>query len=117
MITRYSSKTILRKTKVRAKLKRFSNRLRLSIFRSNKHLYVQIIDDKKAQTLVAATDQEIKTPKGLSKNKKAYLTGQILAKKALKKQLKKVYFDRGSYQYHGRVAQLAQGAREGGLIF
>jgi len=134
MIKRYRNKTIKRKTKVRAKLKRFSDRPRLSVFRSNKYIYSQIIDDKKGETLVSASEKELKklqnsppaeaqhvragkTPKLQTKIDRAYLIGQILAKKALKKKIKQVYFDRGKHKYHGRVEALAKGAREGGLEF
>jgi len=115
------NKSIARKIKVRAKLKKFSNRLRLSVFRSNKYIYAQIIDDKKGETLVSASEKDIKakSEKRKAKNKieTAFEIGQIIAQKALKKKIKQVYFDRGGYKYHGRVKALAKGAREGGLEF
>jgi len=107
-----------RKTKVRARLKKVSQRLRLSVFRSHKHIYGQIIDDKKEETVVSACDQHLKEDlKKLSKIEISYKVGQLLAEKAGKKKIKKVYFDRGGYKYHGRVKALVEGARKGGLDF
>jgi len=125
---RYSTKKEARKTKVRAKLRRFADRPRLSVFRSHKYIYAQIIDDKKRETLVSADSKKINKkmfkdlPDKIKKQQKrklaeAYLVGKNLAGKALKKKIKKIYFDRGCYKYHGRVKALAQGARDGGLNF
>lgn len=98
---------------------------RLSVFRSNKYIYGQIIDDKKGQTLVTASDQKSKIKNKQSlllrneklKIEQAREVGKILAQQASKKGIKKVVFDRGLYKYHGRVRALAEGAREGGLEF
>ena len=121
MIKRYKNKTIARKTKVRAKLKRFGARPRLSVFRSQKFIYAQIIDDQKGETLVAASEKELKKP-SKTKIKRAFQVGEILAQKALKKKtkvapsgIKQVYFDRGQYKYHGRIKSLIKGARKAGL--
>jgi len=96
-------------------------RLRLSVFRSNKYIYAQIIDDKKGETLIAATDLTAKDGSSSfrrqSKVERAKEVGKMLAEKALAKGIKEVYFDRGKFKYHGRVKALAEGAREGGLIF
>lgn len=95
-------------------------RLRLAVFRSNKSIYAQIIDDNLGNTLVAASEKDLdkKTLKNkITKTEKAGLVGKILAKKALDKKIKQVFFDRRHYRYHGRVKALAQGAREGGLQF
>lgn len=118
MIKRRSLTKEKRKVRTRAKIKRRASRPRLSVFRSNRYIYGQIIDDEKGETLVAASDREIKKPnlKG-TKTEIARLVGEKLAKKALKKGIKKVVFDRGPYKYHGRVKALAGGAREGGLVF
>lgn len=102
-----------RKRGTRLKLKK-AKFPRLSVFRSNKFTYAQIIDDEKGQTLASASDLQAKEP---GKLKRAKEVGEILAQKALKKGIKKVVFDRGSYKYHGRVQALAEGAREGGLEF
>lgn len=94
------------------------DRLRLAVFRSNKAIYAQIIDDEKRETLVAASDLgNLSNLGNLTKTEKAREVGKILAKKALKKGIKKVKFDRRSYKYHGRVKALAEAAREGGLEF
>jgi len=90
-------------------------RLRLSVFRSNKYIYAQIIDDEKGGTLVAASD--LGDLSNLGRLEKAREVGKILAKKALEKGIEYVYFDRRNYKYHGRVKALAEGAREGGLKF
>ena len=114
---------IRRHKRVRAKVYGTAKAPRLSVFRSNKHIYCQLINDEKGATLVSANDLEIK---GKSKKRKsdnsrqvelAHRVGQLIAQKALKKGIKKVVFDRGGYKYHGTVKALAEGAREGGLIF
>lgn len=87
---------------------------RLAVFRSNKHIFAQIIDDSMGKTLVSVSDNKMDK---VSKTKKAYEIGKKLAEKALKFKIKEVVFDRGGFLYHGRIAQLAKGAREGGLEF
>lgn len=89
------------------------SRLRLSVFRSGRHIYAQIIDDVAGTTLVAASDFKLQG----QKKEKAYNVGLALAKVALKKKITEVVFDRGKFLYHGRVEELARGAREGGLKF
>ncbi|MBI3443541.1 50S ribosomal protein L18 [Candidatus Woesebacteria bacterium] len=91
--------------------------MRLSVFRSSKYIYAQIIDDEKGATLVSFSDKNLKFSEKLTKVQKAATTGEELAKRALKKKIKKVVFDRGRYKYHGRVRALAEGARKGGLVF
>lgn len=88
---------------------------RLCVFRSNTHIYAQIIDDSKGLTLAA--DSDIKSDKKVKKEDRAYEVGKKLAEIALKKGIKKVVFDRGGFLYHGRIAKVATGAREGGLTF
>jgi large subunit ribosomal protein L18 len=96
-------------------------RLRLSVFRSNLHIYAQIIDDEARKTLVAASDLELKKGKERSPHKTkteiASEVGELVAKRALKKKIKKVFFDRGRFKFHGRVKALAEGARKAGLDF
>lgn len=93
-------------------------RLRLSVFRSAKHIYGQIIDDEKRETLVSVGDLgDLGDLSNLNKTEKAKKIGQLLAEKALKKNIKEIVFDRGNFRYHGRVKALAEGAREGGLKF
>ena len=95
-------------------------RPRLSVFRSNKEIYAQIIDDIAGQTIVSAStlDNELKEKLSSTHNKEAAkLVGEIVGKKALDKGIKEVVFDRGGYIYHGRIKELAEGAREAGLKF
>ena len=104
------------------KIRGIKGRLRLSVFRSNKMIYAQIINDEVGRTLVAAGEKDLsekaqKEKDQKSKTEKAWLVGKLLAKRALKKKVKKVVFDRRHYKYHGRVKALAEGAREGGLEF
>lgn len=100
-------KRIIRHKRVRAIVKGTSERPRLSVFRSNKYIYAQLIDDSKGVTLLNA--------KGAKKT--ALKIGESLAKKALEKGIKKIVFDRGGYKYHGQIKSLAEGARQGGLRF
>jgi len=86
---------------------------RLSVFRSLKHISVQLIDDDKKQTIASASDKELKGTKAV----KAKEVGKLIAKKALEAKIKKIIFDKGSYKYQGRVQAVADGAREGGLEF
>ncbi len=92
---------------------------RLSVFRSNKEIYSQIIDDSNGETIISASsrDKLITDIKNSNKVLIAENVGKLLAEKALKKGIKDVIFDRGGYLYHGRVKSLAQGARSGGLKF
>lgn len=90
------------------------NRPRLSVYRSGKYIYAQIIDDVKRVTLVAQSDLKLSKA---TKQDKAFEVGKRLAEKALKQGIKAVVFDRGGFLYHGRVAKLASGARQGGLEF
>lgn len=90
-------------------------RPRVTVYRSNKYISAQIIDDEKKSTIVGVSEKDLKT-KG-TKTEKAKALGLLLAQKAKTKKVKKVVFDRGSYAYHGRVKGLAEGLREGGLEF
>jgi len=108
---------IKRKIRVRSKIKGTSARPRLSVFRSNKFIYAQLINDDKAETVLGVSEKNLgKNIKG-QKSDKAKELGIFLAKMAISKKIKAVVFDRGSYAYHGRIKQVAQGAREGGLKF
>ncbi len=109
-----------RHERIRRHLHGTADRPRLNVFRSLEHIYVQVIDDDMGNTLVAAStvDPELRDQlDGLNKSQQATRVGQLLARRALDKGLKKVVFDRGGYPYHGRVKALADGAREGGLEF
>jgi len=110
----------LKRDSLRGSIKGIDERPRLSVYRSNKNIYAQIIDDKSSTTLVSCCtlDSDIqiniqnKTPSYMS-----YLIGHRLADLSLKKNIKKIVFDRGRYIYHGRIQALADGARAGGLDF
>jgi len=110
-----------RKARVRRSIRRAANgRLRLSVFRSSKHIYAQVIDDSRGHTVVAASSRD----KDLSGKLKtgadtaaASEVGKLVAARAASAGIKDVVFDRGRYLYHGRVKALADGAREGGLNF
>lgn len=109
-----------RHERIRRHLHGTADRPRLNVFRSLDHIYVQVIDDDLGNTLVAAStvDPELRDQlNGLNKSQQATRVGQLVARRALDKGLKKVVFDRGGYPYHGRVKALADGAREGGLEF
>jgi large subunit ribosomal protein L18 len=110
-----------RKIRTRFNVKRLSKgKPRLSIFRSGKHVYAQIIDDLAGRTLVAASsvDKELRSTLKTGADKEAAAAvGRAVAERAVKAGVSQVIFDRGGYRYHGRVKALADGAREGGLKF
>lgn len=103
-----------RHSRVRAKIKGVDSAPRLSVFRSNKGMQVQLIDDVSGKTLVSANISEVK---GKNKTEIAKELGKLISKKALEKKISRVVFDKGGYKYHGRVKAFADGAREGGLQF
>ena len=110
-----------RTIRTRARLQRLaSGRPRLSVFRSGKHIYAQIIDDANGATLATAStiDKDLRSglKTGADRNA-ATEVGKLVAKRALDKGVTEVFFDRGGYKYHGRIKALADGAREGGLSF
>ena len=105
-----------RHKRVRAKISGTAERPRLNVFRSNKNIYAQIIDDLSGVTLVAANSQE-KGFEGGGNKEAAKKVGLAIAERAKAKGITCVVFDRGGYLYHGRVQELAEGAREGGLQF
>jgi large subunit ribosomal protein L18 len=109
-----------RHLRARKKIVGTTERPRLNVFRSNSHIYAQIIDDTKGVTLVSAStlDKELKETIANGSNKDAAkAVGTLIAKRAIEAGLKKVVFDRGGYIYHGRILELANGAREAGLDF
>ena len=101
-----------RHKRVRAKIVGTAQKPRLAVFRSLKHIYAQIINDEKGETLVSASDLEIKTDKNLTKKEKAKLVGELLGKKAKEKNIQEVVFDRGGFKFYGRVKSLAEGAKK-----
>jgi len=130
-----------RHKRVRGKIYGTAFRPRLCVFRSNKHIYAQIIDDESGKTLAVSNDSELKKkkePAGSAKGEKtkvfhdekkkdeqkrakniaiAYEVGELIAKKSLAKKIEKVVFDRGGYKYHGKIKAIAEGARSAGLKF
>lgn len=107
-----------RHLRVRGKVNGTSERPRLCVRRSSKHIYAQIIDDVQMKTLVAASSMDKGIELEYTGNKDAAKkVGELVAKRALEKGIKEVVFDRGGYVYHGRVKELAEGAREAGLNF
>lgn len=112
-----NAQRIKRHRRVRAKISGTPERPRLNVFRSEKNIYAQIIDDVAGNTLCAASSVE-KDFEGSGSNKEgARKVGMLIAQRALEKGIDTVVFDRGGYVYHGRVQELADGAREGGLKF
>lgn len=112
---RYEAKKI-RHYRIRKKISGTSDRPRLNVYRSNKYLYVQIIDDEKQETLLGVSSSILEGHTNLNKAV-AYELGKLVAKKALAKKIIKVVFDRGGYLYHGKIAEFAKAARENGLQF
>lgn len=108
-----------RHKKIRAKIRGTKNRPRLNVYRSNKHIYSQLVDDTTGDVLVSAKDIDIDKEIEYDNRKVAlaFETGKLLAEKAEKEDIEEVVFDRSGYKYHGRVKALADGAREGGLKF
>ena len=103
---------------VRKKIKGTLSRPRLSVFRSNREIYAQLIDDTNGHSIAAASSMEKEfNKKGLTKTKVATQVGKAIAEKAKEKGIDIVVFDRNGYLYHGRIKALAEGAREGGLKF
>ena len=114
-------KIIKKKLRIRNKLKKSNknNRLRLTVYRSSKNISAQIINDISSKTLVAASsvEKDIKKINKIKKSDLSLLVGETLAKRANKKNITKVYFDRGCYKYHGRVKLLTEALRKHGLEF
>ncbi len=120
-MSRQAIRTARRTASVRKNVKRAAHgRARLSVHRSSKHIYVQLIDDNKGETLASASSME-KTMRDGGKTganiEAAKAVGKLIAERALQKGIKDVVFDRGGYLYHGRIKALADAAREGGLNF
>lgn len=118
MVQQYKNLRTKRHKRVRGKIKGTKQCPRLSVFRSDKHIYAQLVDDVRGVTLVAASDLEkALLVKQVKRIEIAYEVGRVLAEKSIKQGVRKVVFDRGGYRYHGRVKALAEGARKGGLQF
>ncbi len=120
MLSDISAKKAARKKRhgsLRKRIEGTSERPRLAVFRSTRHIYVQVIDDIGNRTLTASSDKTLEAAADDDKKARAKKLGAVIAKKCLEKGIDKVVFDRAGYKYHGRVSALADGAREGGLKF
>ena len=111
----------LRHIRVRKKISGTDQKPRLVVFRSNKHFYAQLINDQIKKTIVSISDLELKSKSDNNEKTKkvsiSYELGLMIAKKAQAKKINKIVFDKGGYQFHGRVKSFADGARKGGLNF
>lgn len=116
MIVHTKDKRKKRRLRIRAKVQGTAGRPRLSVFRSNRYILVQLINDVKGVTLASGHSKKLVSKKG-TKIDTARSLGLVVAEKAKKKGIGKVVFDRSGYRYHGRVKAVAEGAREGGLVF
>jgi len=103
--------------RVRAQVNGTAERPRLSVRRTLKHVYVQLVDDVAGRTLAAASDREVKAEKDAHKSGVAFLVGKLAAERVVAKGIKRAVFDRRDKRYHGRVKAVAEGARAGGLAF
>lgn len=101
-------------TRIRARMAGTKERPRLSVFKSGKHIYAQLIDDDHGKVLAAVSDMKIKKGKKVDRSMEI---GKLIAKEAIAKKIEKVVFDRGGFIFHGRIKAVADGAREGGLKF
>ena len=116
-LTKLEKRTRIR-MRIRKKISGTAERPRLAVFRSNKQIYVQVVDDLKGITLLAVSSKEKELAKtGIKKTEQAKIVGKSLAAKCKEKGIENVIFDRSGYRYHGRVKSLADAAREGGLKF
>lgn len=109
-----------RHQRVRKRVRGTADRLRLSVFRSNMHMYAQVIDDIEGRTIVSASTMDkalAGTLDGQTKIERAKAVGKLIAERAKQAGITKVVFDRGGFKYHGRIQALAEAARESGLVF
>lgn len=113
-LQKLQAQRIARKVRVRRKVRGTSERPRLSVYRSNKHTYAQIIDDTLGKTLTAVSEKELKSVKA-TKATRATTLGELLAQKAKKSKITKLCFDRGGYKYHGRIKSLLDSVRQQGI--
>lgn len=108
-------KRIKRHRRIRAKISGTPLRPRLSVFRTPRHIYAQLIDDQKRKTLLSVKSRDLKVKKTGGKTQLAFAVGEAVAEKAIKSGIETVVFDRGGYLFHGRVKAVAEGAKKGGL--
>lgn len=112
-----TQRSLRRKKRTRSTMVGSAVKPRLSVFRSNTQMYIQLINDINGKTIVGLSEKHLGKQAAMPKTEKAKALGILVAKKALEKKITTVVFDRGSYAFHGRVKAVAQGAREGGLQF
>jgi large subunit ribosomal protein L18 len=117
MKTSQKTKRITRHKRVRSRIMGTMERPRFSVYRSDKHIFVQLIDDVAKKTIVGFSDTVLEKAKKMTKSDRSFATGKLLAEKAAAHKITKVVFDRGGYRYQGRIQKVAEGAREGGLSF
>ena len=110
-------KRIRKHKMIRSNMHGTKERPRLHIFRSNQHIYAQIVDDDKAKIILSVSDKDVKNAKKETKSETAKEVGKLIAKKAAEAKIDKIVFDRGGNIFHGRIKAVADGAREGGLKF
>lgn len=103
--------------RVRSKISGTESIPRLSVFRSNKGMYLQLVNDESGKTITSANMKELKSVKGMTKIDIGFELGKVIAEKALKINIKRIVFDKGGYRYHGRVKAVAESARNSGLQF
>lgn len=112
-----NNRKLKRRAKIRSKIKGTGKCPRLSVFKSNTRVFIQLIDDLKSLTIVSASINDLKKNDKKTKTEQAFELGKVIAKKAIDKKITKIVFDRGGNKYHGRVKAIADGAREIGLKF
>ncbi|MCK4540112.1 50S ribosomal protein L18 [Candidatus Parcubacteria bacterium] len=112
-----NNRKLKRRSKIRSKIKGTGKCPRLSVFKSNTRVFIQLIDDLKGLTVVSAGMNDLKKDDKKTKVEQAFELGKVVAKKAIDKKITKIVFDRGGNKYHGRVKAVADGAREIGLKF
>lgn len=107
------------KQRIRKRISGTNDRPRMTVFRSNKQIYVQLVNDLTGETVVSASskNKEVSDKKNVNKSEQAKLVGKLIAERSLAKGINSVVFDRNGYLYHGRIKVLAESAREGGLKF
>jgi len=110
-------KQIARRKRIRAKISGTSDCPRLSVFKSNTGLYLQLIDDEKSVTLASVNTRDLKDVKNMKKSEQSFAAGKAFAEKIKALKIEKIVFDRGGNKYHGRIKAAAEGLREGGLSF
>ncbi|MEX0622209.1 MAG: 50S ribosomal protein L18 [Candidatus Woykebacteria bacterium] len=108
---------IKRRKSIRAKITGTKERPRLNVFRSSRYIYAALVDDTVGKTLISTGEKDINKSEKKTKKEKAFLVGKKIAEKAAKEGISKVVFDRAGYLFHGRLKELAAGAKEGGLKF